>query len=262
MLSQERCRIILENLNRKKVVSVPELSIELKTSEVTIRRDLQELEDEGKLKRVHGGAIPIETSSSAFEPLHAQLQSENIESKKIIAKAAYDFIAEKSAIILDSSTTAMELCKLICDKPIEGLVVVSNCVRIIVELTNCTDIELIMIGGVVRKNLISCTGTLSETMMEKIRVDKAFIGINGIDLVDDVLTTPNLSEAAIKQSMIRCAKESIILADHTKFDHSYLGWVSKASDVNCIITNSFAGEGTILEAARNCGTEIIVANEE
>lgn len=258
MLAEERWQIINSTLNSHSVVSVIDLSKRLNTSEVTIRRDLRELEKMGKLKRTHGGAIRVDQDGTSFEPQFSRLASENVELKKQIGKMACKFIIDNSAIIMDGSSTVLYMCKYIHELPLTNLMVVTNSVRVVTELASCDSVELVLIGGQIRKNLLSSTGLLSDLMLRELKVDKAFLGINGIDFIDNVMTTPNLSESSIKKSMMRCAKETIILADHSKFYRSYLSKVCETTDVGMIITDEGVAENTIKEAADR-GVDLVIA---
>lgn len=259
MLAEERWHTIVSMIQQNNVVSVPELSRLLNTSEVTIRRDLRELEETGKLRRTRGGAVKTDLyAGTYFEPQYAQLESMNIELKEEICRRAYSLIMDNTAIIMDSSSTTMQLCKYIKQKPKKGLMVVTNCVRVVLEFAS-SDVETLLVGGQVRKNLLSCTGPISELALKQLKVDKAFIGINGIDFSEDVLTTPNMSEGAIKRSMMACARETIILADHTKFDKTYLSKVTNASEVDLIITDSKVDLQTVNDA-RECGAELLISS--
>ena len=116
-----------------------------------------------------------------------------------------------------------------------------------------------MIGGVIRKNLMSSGGYLAEHMLGDLKVDICFMGINGIDLSDGSVTTPNLTECSIKQKIVKSGKRTIILADHTKFGKSFLGKVCTLSDIDMIITDSGVGEN-IMEKADEAGVLLVKAD--
>jgi len=259
MLAEERWQQILGMLGSQNVVSVLELSRRLNSSEVTIRRDLRELELAGKLKRTHGGAISIQQGNTSFEPHFAKLASENIALKQSIGFKAREMIENNSAIMIDSASTCLWLCKSIQTLPLTNLMVVTNSLRVVTELAGCDFVELVHIGGQVRKNTLSSTGHLASLVLGQIKVDKVFLGINGIDLNDHVLTTPNLSESAVKRAMIGCAHETIILADHTKFNRNYLSLVCRTEDVDKIVTDRQVPD-VIREQADAAGVELVVAD--
>jgi DeoR family fructose operon transcriptional repressor len=261
MLLEERWKRIMEIIQEKKVVSVSELSKYFDTSVVTIRRDLHELEKTtDKIRRTHGGAIwsDFAVKGTNYEPLYPELESSNKEIKEEICVAAAKLLRDNIAIIIDSSTTAKQLCNLILQNPPKGLMVVTNSVRVAMMLDDCPSVETILTGGKVRKGIVSCTGRLAESAIKQMRVDKAFLGINGIDLRQNVLTMPSMTEGAVKTDMIESAKETIILADHTKFDTTYIYKVCNASDVSLIITDKGVSQEEI-SLAKECGVNLVVA---
>ena len=264
MLLEERWKKIMEIIQAKKVISVAYLSKSLNTSEVTIRRDLRELEKTtDKIRRTHGGAIWSEYSVKGmnYEPFYPELESANQDIKQQICVTAAKLINDNTAIMIDSSSTAKQLCDLIIKNPPNGLMVVTNSLRVALILSDCPTVEVIITGGQIRKGIISCVGRFAETAIKQIRVDKAFLGINGIDLKDNVLTMPSMSEGAVKSEMIACAKEKIILADHTKFDKTYIYKVCNASDIDMIITDTNIAQEHILQA-KECDVNLILAETD
>ena len=260
MLTEERWQHILSILQSDGIVSVSELSRRLSTTEVTIRRDLNRLEQDGKLKRTHGGAIRGDLNGGVhIEPQFSQLERMNAGLKEQICKKAFELISDNTAIIIDTSTTAKKLCDFIRRNPPTGLMVVTNSVRVVLDLSICDTVEVVLVGGQIRKNLISCAGPLSELLLNQIRVDKAFIGVNGIDIRGNVMTTPNIAECAMKVSMMNCAKETIILADHTKFNQTFLCKICNANEVDTIITDSKVDPAIVAEAAE-CGVSLLIAD--
>jgi DeoR family fructose operon transcriptional repressor len=261
MLAEERLRTILGIIEDREVVSVPELSGRLGTSEVTVRRDLRELEDMGKLRRTRGGAMRAEQyAGTYYEPRFTQLDKTNLSLKEQIARKAYGQIQDNTAVIIDSSSTAKQLCAQLRARPKRGLMVVTNSVRVALDLANCDTVEVVLAGGQLRKNILSCTGSLTELVLGRLKVDKAFIGINGIDFLEGVLTTPNLSESAVKRQMRGCARETVILADHTKIGRTYLSKVFDIGEVDMIITDGGV-DPAVSAQARDCGAELVVAED-
>ena len=259
MLAEGRQQIIFDTVNRLNIISVAELSKRLKTSEVTVRKDLTELELLGKLRRTRGGAVRIDYDGASFEPMYSQLQNENYELKWNICKAAYAFVDNKSAIIIDASSTAGLLCKFIREDPRMNLTVVTNSAYVLTELSGCEHVDVIMLGGQVRKHMLSCAGPLADLMLGQLHVDKAFLGINGVDFKNDLLTTPSIIEAGLKRSMIACARESIILADNTKLSRTALSRVCAASAVDMIIVDSET-DPSALKEAEECGAKLLRAS--
>lgn len=255
MIAHERKQFILDLLSKEKSVSVTNLSEMLKTSEVTIRRDLKDLEKENALKRTHGGAI--RKMSAAFEPQISELAQENVESKKAIAIEAYNLIEDNDAIIIDSSSTGTQIARLIKSGTKKNITIVTNSFITSWELMNSDNCEIIHIGGQVRNN-ISCTiGAIAEASLKSLRVDKAFIGINGIDF-EVGFTTPNLFESQTKRAMMNAAYRVYIVADSSKFGQTYLSIVCPVDRVDCLITDDGITE-IQKKTAEDKGLELIIA---
>ncbi|MEW9673223.1 DeoR/GlpR family DNA-binding transcription regulator [Ammoniphilus sp. 3BR4] len=211
LYAEERKRKIMEYIRENMRASVPDLIEYLKVSGSTIRRDLKELEDEKLLRRTHGGAISLQNVN--FEPSFNEKEDKFQEEKKAIAKKAMEFIKEGDTIILDSGTTTFQLAKEL--HAFSRLTVVTNSPVFAQELQDVPGIEVVIVGGNVRKETCALVGPIAEAALSMIKVDKAFIATNGIE-VEGGLTTPNLLEAATKRKMIERSKEVILLADHSK----------------------------------------------
>lgn len=220
MLAQERRDKITEMVNTNKIVKVSELSELFSTTEVTIRRDLDELQTQKKLRRIHGGAIPAKAASKNLtcEELSTRCPLE----KKRIAQCAYNFIEDNDAVLVDASTTAMELVKLLAEGRKKNLTIVTNSFKAVSMLQSRPGISLFHIGGQVRSDMDSTFGPLAITLLKNIRVDKCFLGTTGID-IHFGYSDPNFNDSSIKKEMILCAKQKFIIADHTKFNDSYIG---------------------------------------
>ncbi|WP_134704851.1 DeoR/GlpR family DNA-binding transcription regulator [Ammoniphilus sp. YIM 78166] len=218
LYAEERKKKIMEYIRDHRRASVPELIDYLNVSGSTIRRDLKELEEEKWLRRTHGGAVSLqnvnfEPSFVNFEPSFNEKEDTFQEEKRAIAKKAMEFIKEGDTIILDSGTTTFQLAKEL--HAFSRLTVVTNSPVLAQELTDVPGIEVVIVGGNVRKETCALVGPIAEATLSMIRVDKAFIATNGIE-VEGGLTTPNLLEAATKRKMIERSKEVILLADHSK----------------------------------------------
>jgi len=236
MLAEERKNLIIEIVNRKHIVKVADLSKALNTTEATVRRDLDELERRKKVRRVHGGAISLKPTSKILsnDELSILCQDE----KKRIAKKAYTFIDDNDALLLDASTTALELAKLIADGDKKHISVLSNSFHVVSILANKKDIHVIHTGGHVSYNMYYSIGVITEKMIRNLRVDKCFLGTNGIDETYGY-SVPTFEDASVKGSMLRASKQRFILADHTKFCESYVGKFAEfIGDVDYLITDT------------------------
>lgn len=260
MLVEERFQFIINQVNSHNVVSVSDLSKSLGISEVTIRRDLKELEQQGVLRRTHGGATSVSFGGTSFEPSYFQLANERQNEKRAISEYAVNLIQDDSAIAIDGSSTCFSLCELISQKRWNNLTVVTNALRVAMELTKCDGVSIVIVGGQVRKNLISTFGYLADSVLAQLKVDTNFMGINGIDFDENSITTPNLSECAVKRSFMNTAYKTYYLADHTKFGMSYLSRVCQATEATAIITDAGIDE-RFVKQAEDLGVELLIAGK-
>lgn len=255
----ERFKKIRRIVEYQNSATVAQLGAELKVSDATIRKDLKTLEEQGHLRRTHGGAVIVEGTSR--EAKLRESMGRNINEKRKIAKKAYEMIKDDDAIILDVSSTAGMICEHIKKNEKRKLTVVTNSAIALMELMDCENVQLIMIGGQVQSSVASCVGAFATDMLRNIRVDKAFIGANGIDLQRDIITTPNLFEREVKRAMVSAAGKTVIVADNTKFDRLYLGVICRLSEVDCIITDDGVSQDT-LKLAKDGNVNIVVSDRE
>lgn len=243
MLAEERKLKIIELLSQKNTISVKEIGKILNATNVTIRKDLSELETEGKLQRIHGGAMAIEKVGEIFKDKDLEIRSP--EEKKAIAKYAYEFIENHDTILLDSSTTARELAKLISMGAKQNLTVFTNSIynsMILSENENC---NLVMVGGTINPALRFATGHFSEDFISRVRVDKCFLGTNGIDKEFGFSVT-NIEDASLKRRMVESSRQLYILADSSKFNKVYLMTFAKfTGPLTALITDSRASNQII-----------------
>lgn len=252
MFGEERKKEILDILNLKGNVKVSELSKHYNVSEVTIRKDLQELEEAGLIERVHGGAVVPQKAK--YEPTFTEKTDKYIDEKIAIGKAAASLIKEGDTIALDAGTTTLQLAKNISH---ENLTVITNSLDIAEELADRKNMEVIVIGGSLRCETRALVGPVSNMALENFNVDKAFIGVNGISIKKGA-TTPDVTEAHTKKALIECSKETIILCDHSKFDFVSFSKIVDMNEIDCIVTDDGAEEDTI-KAFSEKGFKIIIA---
>lgn len=224
MLAAERKSFILEQVNNHKIVKVVDLSKTLQTTEATIRRDLEELQRQKKVHRVYGGAISV--SSTAKQDAKKELLGRCIEEKKEIARLAYDFLDDQDAIILDASTTVLELARFIAKGEKRNISIITNSFDIVSLFTEIADqrpdLSVFHTGGMLVPAMSCSVGTITINTLEDIRADKCFIGVNGIN-ADYGYSCPSFEDASVKKSMLKSAKQRFILADHTKISEMYMG---------------------------------------
>lgn len=200
--------MILEEVNKEQVVSLDKLVSLLSTSESTVRRDLDELEAENKLRRVHGGAESLHFLQE--EETIQQKSIKNIQEKLQIANRAVEQIQEQDVIFIDAGTTNELLVKQL---PNMAITVVTNSIHHAAKLVD-RNFKTIIIGGLVKNATDASIGGVALNQIGQLNFDKAFIGMNGID--EDFFTTPDMEEGAVKRAILENAKQTFVLADASK----------------------------------------------
>ena len=210
----EKKTFILDELNQKGSVRVSDLSERMGLSSVSIRNMLISLEKEYLLQRTWGGAIkPIGT---AKEMSYHTRETKNLEEKAAIAKVAYDCIEEGNTIYIDSGTTTFELVKLIRRIPKQNILIATNAFDHATALIGTEGIRIIFAGGEIRHDSRATSGHFTTDTISKMIFDKVFIGIEHISY-EHGLTTPNIQDAELKQTILNSAKQCFVLADYSKF---------------------------------------------
>lgn len=224
MFAEERQERIFQIVNQRNSVKVSELSTELDISEVTIRRDLEELQRQKRIIRTHGGAMATYSVGKAL--MYSQLRSKDPALKRKIALTAYDMIREHDTILLDNSSTVNELVQMIASGTKKNLRVITTSIIALNTLANTQNCTVQMVGGEVNYDHASIEGSAACQFLRGIRVDKCFMGINGVD-ESFGFSTPRYADADIKSQMIRSSHCSFILADQTKLGKTYLARIDR-----------------------------------
>ena len=251
MFSMERKQKIEQLIKQKTSVQVNGLATQFNVSESTIRRDLQEMETNGLLIRTHGGAMEVSTLD--YEMSFKEKETENISDKQKIGEIAAAMIQDGDTIILDSGTTTLEIAKRIKAK---SVTVITNSIDIALEISNKENIELIVAGGSLRHTTRAMIGPLAENVFKNFRVDKAFIGVNGISIKAG-FTTANYLEARLKKTIIEVAGKAIIVADKSKFNKVCFSIIGELKEVSSIITSKNLDK-EILNKFIELGADIIM----
>jgi len=246
----ERREQILAYLRDRDRTSVADLSQIFNVSEVTMRKDLDLLESQGLLKRVHGAAVV--SGRGRLEMYFAAREQMNLEAKRRIAQAALRYISPHQNIFLDASTTAFQISRLLKDHG--DLTVVTNGLYTALELSCCADITVIVVGDLVRRHSSSLVGGLSQDLIQRLHVDIAFFGARGIT-PQAGLTETDIHEAQLKQRMVRAADTVIGVADATKFGTAYLNSFALPEEIDRIITDSSIDPQTVKQFG-DCQIEI------
>lgn len=250
IFAEERQEKVLEMLKTKVSLKVCDLSTLFNVSDTTIRRDLQVMENKGLLARTHGGAV--RTSEATYEASFLQKKDEMHDEKISIGKTAASMINDGDTIILDCGTTTLEIAKNITAV---DLTVITNSIDIAEELSNKKNIDIIVTGGNLRTTTRAMVGHLTENALKQFRVDKVFIGANGIS-VDAGITTPNFIEAQTKKAMINSGSKIIVVADSSKFNVICISLICEARDVTSIVSSNDIPENIVNEF-NNIGVQII-----
>lgn len=232
MISDERRRQILELLESLGAVSVADLGSRFDVSEMTVRRDLDELERRGLLRRVHGGAVSARGRS--FEPAFLSRSGLCREEKRRIASAAVQMIQNGDSIAIDVGTTTLEIARQLEGK--RDLTVITPSLRVASQLSETQGLRLMIPGGIVRPGELSLVGPMAEETFKQFFVDKLFLAIGAVDL-EAGLTEYSLEDALVKRAMLRAAKEIIVVADASKFGRVTFAAVAPVSVAHCIITD-------------------------
>lgn len=222
MFQEERHQKIVEIINKRRTARVSELSQELEISEVTIRRDLDELQRKKLIIRTHGGAMSNHSVGKAI--VYEELINKNEDLKKRIARVGYDFIDEHDTIIIDNSSTAIELIKCIVAGEKRNIRIVTTSIAAIQHLSGIDRISVQVVGGVINYPHRAIEGSVSCRNIRELRVDKCFFSVNGV-AEDFGLSAPRYEDADIKNAMLDVSNCGILLCDHTKLGKSYLAHV-------------------------------------
>jgi DeoR family transcriptional regulator of aga operon len=232
MNTVERHQIIIDKIKKEGQVKVLALCEELKVSSVTIRKDLKFLEEKGLLFRAHGGATllnpyTIDRPVNEKEKIHS---SEKIR----IGVAAAKMIESNDSILIASGTTVQAFARSI--QPKGNLTVITSALNVALELIHHPQIEVVQLGGILRKSSSSVTGPYAKNILADFSCSKLFLGVDGIDL-EFGLTTANVMEAHLNRDMIRVSQKTIVLADSTKFGRRGFGKICNFDDIDEIITD-------------------------
>jgi DeoR family fructose operon transcriptional repressor len=214
-------------------VDVAQLAADLKVTAETVRRDLSALEHQGVLRRVHGGAMPVERLG--FEPGLAARDAVWRAEKERIAKAALSELPVEGSVLLDAGTTTARLAEILPTS--RELTVVTNSLPIAITLSVRPGLTVLMAGGRVRGRTQATVDDWAVRVLGDTYVDVAFVGTNGIS-VERGLTTPDPAEAAVKQAMLAAARRVVVLADHTKVGATHFARFGGLREVEMLITDS------------------------
>ncbi|MEP0368182.1 MAG: transcriptional repressor AgaR [Cyclobacteriaceae bacterium] len=249
-----RRNIILDQISEKGQVYVDELSKEFGVSEVTIRNDLDQLEQKSLLIRARGGAMKIEGRVGIDYNL-SEKDKLNYNEKVRIGQAAAKLITNAEIVLIDSGTTTAEMVKNLNN--VEDLTVITNALNIATLLLNHPTVNLTIPGGFLRKKSQSLVGPMAERGLKNFYVDKAFLGVDGFDTTSG-LYTPNIEEAHLNELMIEIANEVILLADSSKFKKKSFAFICPVEKIHTVVTDDRIHEDD-KRRLEDAGVKVIIA---
>ncbi len=233
MLAIERRNEIIARLTAQGKVIVSELAKDFDVTEETIRRDLEKLDNEGLASKTYGGAI-AKHNSSVDLPYNVR-ESVNIDKKQYISELISNMIRDGERIMLDSSSTALYITKKIKSK--KNLTIITNSVKILLELADKSDWTVLSTGGALKQGGLSLMGSSAEKMIKSYYADTAILSCKGLD-TELGATDSNESDSLLKQAMLHSAERKILALDTDKFDKKAFIQVCDAADVDIIVTNA------------------------
>jgi len=251
--SPERQNQIIQHLNRNQRISIREVCANFSVSEATARRDLESLAANGKIQRVHGGAIlsnPIPPEAPILQRQHEQTGE-----KQRIGQTAAALVQDNNTVFLGSGTTVLETARALRGR--RNLTVITNSLPVVNALAGEAGITVICLGGMLRTSELSFIGHITEQALAEVRADKVFIGVRSINL-EHGLTHEYLPETMTDRAIIRSGAEIIVLADHTKFGRTSAVLLAPLNRIHTIVTGSETPANFINTLQTN-GLKVIIA---
>jgi DeoR/GlpR family transcriptional regulator of sugar metabolism len=228
---------------------VADLAESFGVSEMTVRRDLRELARAGKLERVRGGAVKAST-----EPPFEETAVERFDAKDRIGAAAAELVEDGQTVMIDIGTTTLQAARHLHGRQIT---VVTSSLAVYEELVPDPAIELLLPGGIVRRNYRSLVGVIAEDALRKLKADVLFLGTSAVDS-DLGVWDSTMVEVPIKRAMIEAAETVALLADSAKFSMAGMVWVTDARALDTIVTDAPVPD-SCTTAAERFGVEVTVA---
>lgn len=246
-----RHRRILDAVQRAGQVGVTQLAELTGTSDMTVRRDLEQLAEQGMIERYRGGARSLTLRGE--EPSFVMRVQDGVDAKRRIAEAVADLIADGEAVVLDSGTTCLEVARLLAGRRLTVMPMSMHTANVLV---GGPELRLLLPGGEPRTGELAMTGPLAEASLAALRFDTAVLGCCG--LTADGLTAYDLADAAIKRAVIASAHRVVAVADPSKFSRTALAFVAPVSALDLVVTtaeasdedtNALTAAGTVVQRA-------------
>jgi DeoR/GlpR family transcriptional regulator of sugar metabolism len=238
MLTSQRKQRILEQLLKEGQVLSKDLSVRFEVSEDTVRRDLRELAAEGRLQRVHGGALPSSSAIATF----SERKSLKTDAKRKVAQKGAELISSGQVVIIDGGTTTSELIACLPDDL--RITVVTHSPSIALGLIEHPSIEVILIGGRLFKHSVVTVGAATIEGIGKIQADIFFMGVTGVH-AEAGLTTGDYEEACIKRAFSGRAAETVVLVSPEKINAASPFVIGDLGLIDTIVVDSAADENWV-----------------
>lgn len=229
----ERQKKMIEYIETNTSAQIHELAQKFRVSEATVRRDLDDLDRQGALRRTHGGAIKMDRSTS-YEHMYSEKINFMTEEKQHIAEAAARLVHHGDTVIIDSGTTTFFIAQALAQH--EQLTIITNDLYLAYQTPIHPSSTLIVTGGMRRHGRQELVGTVTENFIRDTHVDIAFIGADGVDVMGGV-TNANFAELGVKQLMMKAAMRSVVAADHSKFGRIALARICDIKEADLLLTD-------------------------
>ncbi|GAA2211617.1 DeoR/GlpR family DNA-binding transcription regulator [Nonomuraea monospora] len=252
MLQRLRHAEIMRRVRVSGATSVRDLASQLGVSPSTIRRDLEVLDRDGTLRRVRGGALPC-ADADADRPF-AEVAGTDEQDKEAVAARAARLVADGDVVLLDIGTTTMRLARRLRGRRVT---VVTSSLAVLDVLRADPEVELLLLGGMVRRPYHSLVGVLTEAALGQVVADRVFLGASGVR-PDGQLVDTTLAEVPLKRAMMAAAGQVVLLVDRHKFPGTGALRVCGPEDIDVLVTNDGADEAT-LRACAAAGAEVLLA---
>lgn len=250
VLGAERRRLTLQLVRSGEAGEVAELARRFRVSQMTVRRDLSQLARQGKLTRVHGGAV-----SDGEDRPFGVTQVERADAKERVGRAAAALVQDGQTLMIDIGTTTLHLARALHGRE---LTVITNSLAVVDDLMGEAKIELIVLGGTVRRTYRSVVGMLAEDALRQLSADFAFLGASGIRREDLAVMDTTMVEVPTKRGMLASAARSVLLVDAGKFTMGGTVRVCGSAELDTVITND--GVDTwVVDGMARLGVELVLA---
>lgn len=253
MYGAERQQLLAQRTRRDGRIDVAAAAAEYDVAPETIRRDLAALERQGLVRRVYGGAIPVERLD--FEPGVSQRDRTNAAAKESIARAAVDHVPERGTLLLDAGTTTARLAALL--PPERELTVVTNSLSVAGVLAPRANYQVHMLGGRIRGTTLAAVESWALDVLRGLTVDVGFFGTNGFS-AERGCTTPDPAESAVKAAMISASRRRVLLADHSKYGDDQFTRFADLEAMDVVVTDDGL-DGTAQEELERSAGDVVLA---